>query len=594
MNSISIAHAGNQKYYLALGKEEGYYTKANDPSGIFKGEGAKRLGIENQQIEQNDKRLKNLFLGLSPDGTQVLRQGAYQVRTYKSWQFTDPSTGKVKTFKSERSIPSDLKDRVKELKEVRRSVVAYDNTLSAPKDFSLLFALAPDDLTRRRLDSIHKYAVSKATEYLEKNACYVRSGKGGSKCQKAQGIFSVFHHTTSRELDVQLHSHVVMLNTGFNGEGKALALDGRKVLEHRYAAGMVYQNTLRRSLELNFGVQTFDRPFSDGRGVSFSISGISPELRLEFSRRSGQILERITPDMSPLEVRKEVLASRKPKDLSVKTEDLLAVWQERGKALGFIWEDVVGKSNQYKPESRSNINEQIATHLQQHPNTDKSKGIRAISESQITTAALSASRGKLSTEEALGAAHNFKEQFTQPSSVSREHKRFFRLSGAGRELISHDSVRISLYGTAKNIINYYIQWTSDQRRKVLISSKSNSRFSRNSIKTYKLKMICLYATGKITRGQYLRLTQDKGMPVSKFKINVYEALGLISARQAYRLMNKHESDSFWKSGDPFARNLSLVPPIDTLVAYSYRARNETISKENTQKNSKQKSYEYEV
>jgi conjugative relaxase-like TrwC/TraI family protein len=604
MNSISIAHAGNEKYYLKLGKED-YYTAAFDPSGVFIGKGAKRLGIEGKRIEQNDERLKNLFRGLSPDGERLLRQGAYQIRNYKSWQFKDTDTGKVSTFKSEKSIPPHLKEKVKEITQERRSVVAYDNVFSAPKDFSILWSLAPDNLTRQRLHNIHEYAVSRAIKYLEENACYVRSGKAGAKCEKAEAIFAVFQHTTSRELDPQLHSHVVMLNVGFNSCGKSLALDGRKILEHRYTSGMVYQNTLRRSLELNFQVNTFDKPFSDGKGVSFGVVGISPQLREKFSERSQQIEKMVSPNMSPKEVRTQVLASRKEKNLTIETKDLIAAWQKRGRDLGFLWENVVAQKNQDRSQSTEKIDEKIATHLQQHPNTQKNLShVGAISEPQITTAALSASRGKVTTDDALKLARDFKERFMRLSSPSQEEARkcetrnFYRLSGEGRKLINFESVKISLYGTAKNLINYYTEWLSDQRKKVLISSKSNPKFSAKSIKIYKIKMSCLYATGKITRKQYLRFTKPENMPISKFKINVYEALGLMSKRQAYRLMNEHHSSNFWKNGDPFVRNLSPIAPIDALVAYTYKVTKETASKEHTEKRNKadekQKSYEREV
>lgn len=554
------------------------------------GRGAARLGIEGKRIVQNDERLKNLFRGLSPDGERLLRQGAYQIRNYKAWQFTDPHTGKISSFKSEKSIPPHLKDKVKEVIEQRRSVVAYDNVFSAPKDFSILWSLAPDDLSRQRLHQIHEYAASRAIQYLEENACYVRTGKAGARCEKAEGIFAVFQHTTSRELDPQLHTHVVMLNIGFNKQGKALALDGRKILENRYAAGMVYQNTLRRSLELNFGVKTFDRPFSDGKGVSFGVEGISPELREKFSERSQQIEKMVSPDMSPQEVRAKVLASRKPKNLTVETRQLIEAWQQRGRELGFVWENVVAQRSKYQTQSKEEINEAIATYLQQHPSTGRE---RAISEPQITTAALSVSNGKVGTDEALKLARDFKENFTRVSSFSQRERNFYRLSGEGRQLINFASAQISLYKTAKNLIAYYSEWLRDQRKKVLITSKSNPKYTKKSIKIYQLKMKCLYATGKITRKQYLRLTTPKNEPLSQFKINVYEALGLISKRQAYRLMNAQHGDKFWENGDPFERNLSLIPPINSLVAYTYQVSNKTASKDNTERKEKEKKRSYE-
>lgn len=42
---------------------------------------------------------------------------------------------------------------------------------------------------------------------------------------------------------------------------------------------MIYQNELRRGLERHFGVETYDQPFSKGRGLSFGISGISEGIK---------------------------------------------------------------------------------------------------------------------------------------------------------------------------------------------------------------------------------------------------------------------------------------------------------------------------
>ena len=561
MNSISIGHAGNESYYLKLGREE-YYTSAIDPFGVFKGEGSKLLGIENEKISHSDPRLKNLFLGYSPDGKEILRKDIHQVREYKSFRYEDKEK-RVHTFKSEKSVPSHLKDKVTVNTEVRRSVVCYDNVFSAPKDVSILWSLAPSDKKREQIHDIHNQSVMEALKYLENNACYVRTGKGGKTQEKAKAIFSVFHHTTSRDLDPQLHSHAVLLNIGFSKSGKALSLDGRTILEHRYASGMIYQNSLRERLEREFNIKTYDRPFSDGKGVSFGILGISRELRREFSRRSMEIMGRISPDMSGAQVRAEVLASRKEKNFTTQTKDLFSGWRERGEQFGFSWGHVtVRKEREVLKPTEAKTYELVATSLQEHSFSQKKHRNKGrVSSPQILLATLSSVSGKFKNDEVFKRAEAFKDKFTKESGTS---SKLYSLNGEGRKLINHEKIREKLYRTAKTAITYYYEWMKSNRKQVLINSKSNRKGSK---KIYKLRMNYLYAVGKITRKQYLKFTSDKPTPKGYFKIHIYEALGLISKRKAYYLLNLHHKERFSSRSDPFDKKLETVEPIKSSISY---------------------------
>jgi conjugative relaxase-like TrwC/TraI family protein len=539
MNSIGIVHAGREDYYEELGKED-YYTGEIDPKGKFYGKGAARLGIEKKQIEQHDPRLKHLFHGHSPDGSTALRKGAYQCREYKIWTYKNPETQKVQTFRSQKHIPAELKDKVTEATQKYRSVVAYDNVMSAPKDVSVLWSQAPNTAIREKIHRIHIAAVTEAIGYLDQHACYTRTGRNGSIYEKAEGVFAVFHHTTSRELDPQLHSHVLLLNTGFTAKGKAGALDGRKILEHRYAAGMVYQNALRQRLEQELGVKTFDRPFEKGKGVSFGIEGVSAEVTRSFSRRSLQIEERITPTMSGAEIRAEVLKTRKAKNMNVDSAALIAEWQQRGREQGFQWAKVVNRQWHQEKIDIPILHRTIATSLQCKEHH------RPLKESQLFSTILGASRGRLSTAQAQELVETYKTQYLRPLTVNTLVKKkttpekstnykvntqetCYTLNQEGKKLVDYKSRREKLWSGAKTVI----AWHKEQRHKVrkAEAERKRQRYYKQQ-KQFTRKMTFLYATGKITRRQYLQFTQGKGLPQSEFGIKVYQAFGLISKKQA--------------------------------------------------------------
>jgi TrwC relaxase len=124
VNSIDIIRAGRESYYLTLGKDD-YYTGQPEHEGVFLGAGAKALRILGQEIKESDPTLKNLFNGLSPDGTTELRQGMHTVRQYHTLQ--DPLTHQ--TVKTETGKPLYLSlDEVVEIQNGDRN--AYSTRLT--------------------------------------------------------------------------------------------------------------------------------------------------------------------------------------------------------------------------------------------------------------------------------------------------------------------------------------------------------------------------------------------------------------------------------------------------------------------------------
>lgn len=535
MNSIDIIRAGRESYYLSLGKDD-YYTGHADPEGVFLGAGAKSLRILGQTIQERDPTLKNLFNGLSPDGKTELRQGLATVREYHTLQ--DPLTHQ--TVRTESGKPLYLSrdevaqiqngdanrysDRLKSLSKThqtddfsawlhtteRASVVAYDNVFSAPKDVSILWSLSPNEKDRETIVTLHQRATKAAISYLEEQA-FIRTGKGGILSEPARATFAVFTHTTSRELDPQLHSHALMLNVGITAEGKTGALDGKEILEARYASGMIYQNELRRGLERHFGVETYDQPFSKGRGSSFGISGISEGIKEEFSRRTVEIRQRVDPGMTAKQKRAEVLKTRKEKDKNVDNAALLKEWQQRGKAQGFCWDKVVGKA---KTKNISTEKEYRLLYREVAARLHASEQRGSVKDHTIVTSIASAARGKLSTQDVHKIAAGFKTQFLK-SHPQSNGKTLYTLNEKGFKAMQYRTIYERITDTLKGLKKAQVQ----------------------------NRLAILYATGKISGAQYKKFTQGTGLPKSVIGIRTHQALGLISKRQADYLVYKKRNPS---------------------------------------------------
>ena len=125
---------------------------------------------------------------------------------------------------------------------------AYDLTLSASKSVSLLWGLGDREVAST-VEAAHDRAVEAAFAYLNENACVVRRGHGGTTRLDGGGLIAaVFRHRTSRELDPNLHSHVLVANMTRGADDKWSCPFGTLLFRHARAAGCIYQSVLRRQL----------------------------------------------------------------------------------------------------------------------------------------------------------------------------------------------------------------------------------------------------------------------------------------------------------------------------------------------------------
>lgn len=201
--------------------------------------------------------------------------------------------------------------------EERRKRIGFDATFSAPKSVSL--ALAESDERREELIRIHQIAVERILSEIEKHHLGTRSN--GKKLSAKNMACGEFVHFLNRNNELDLHSHCVILNQT-DTDGKLLALDFDKLLEHQKMLGLVYRQELAHEL-LEAG---YDLEITNSREGYFELKGFDRETVMAHSSRRKEILVE-AGRQGAMTAQGKMLANlitRKAKDKSVRYEDVLA------------------------------------------------------------------------------------------------------------------------------------------------------------------------------------------------------------------------------------------------------------------------------
>lgn len=144
----------------------------------------------------------------------------------------------------------------------------------------------------KRLEQAHYESVAEAMRELEKLAA-VRLRKGENVFTNnleitGKIIYAEFHHSASRALDPQLHTHNVVVNVTQDSDDKFKALESVEMYRAVRYAGKVYHNKLS-ALCMKLGYEMENHYDDKGRIVWKDIKGIPEEVMDLYSKRRKEI-----------------------------------------------------------------------------------------------------------------------------------------------------------------------------------------------------------------------------------------------------------------------------------------------------------------
>ena len=286
MCSVSAAQA--ETYY----EKDDYYTAETDAdhsTARWYGQGATTLGL---QGEVNPEDFKALLHGSGPNGESLHARAI------------DPT----------------------------RHRAATDYTFSAPKSISIAGLVQGDE----RVIAAHNQAVDVALEVLQKRFAQTRisTPEGRQRVVTGNIVAAVFQHDSSRELDPQLHSHCVVMNTTqLPDDGAWRSLSNEEIVANQILLGEIYQNELAYQLrQLGYEIDP------QGKG-QFELHDYSQTLLGTFSTRTRQIKDYLQQwqqnldetQGSPLHAsqKKQATMRTRKRKQAVPREVLMAAWQQQ-------------------------------------------------------------------------------------------------------------------------------------------------------------------------------------------------------------------------------------------------------------------------
>lgn len=279
--SLSVKQMIN--YYKDEYKKGDYFSEESSVIGVWGGKGAEKLGLKGQ-VEEKD--FVNLAEGKDPRTEEQL------IRYRK---VNEEHTGHR---------------------------AGFDITFSAPKSLSLTSLIGED----KRIIELHEKSVSRAMQEIEKYSM-VRNGKNGKDELTGNLVYAKFTHETSRALDPQLHTHVVVMNMSEQKEKGFRALQPVELYRSQELGTRIYYTELAKGLkELGYEVEIGK---SNGQP---EIKGRNEGYLTHFSQRSQEIKQELAEkglESSFYNRFNAAHETRENKKKDISKENLASWWKSR-------------------------------------------------------------------------------------------------------------------------------------------------------------------------------------------------------------------------------------------------------------------------
>jgi len=170
------------------------------------------------------------------------------------------------------------------LRNTFRRVKGWDVRLAAPKDFSVLWSMAPDEETAEQLELLQRIGAYSASSYLARHAVVGRKTKNKVTVPiPLSPLIAGVHHSTNRNNEPHLHSHCLVFGTAYDPESNRMrAIHSPWLYRHYKVALALHRATIRHELHRLYPSTRF---YQDQDG-QWRIAQVDPDLIAELSTRS--------------------------------------------------------------------------------------------------------------------------------------------------------------------------------------------------------------------------------------------------------------------------------------------------------------------
>ena len=280
MMSASRVDASNIDYY----RDKYFFANLHMP-GVWMGKGAVLLGLEGAVTQQP---YENLLLGFAPDGSKLIRNAGE----------TDGWYG-------------------------------LDLPLGAPKSVSVQVPWF-SDAEFQEFCEMHQDIARMIVRTMEERVAVLRRGKEGVERHRAGIAVGGFLQFDTRECDVHVHEHLVVMRPAFTGDGHSGAINQQEFFSAKMALGALYRAELASRLEHDWGMVPVRKDFG------FEIQGVSEDVIRQSSKRRTQIEKSLADSGHSSAKASEIaaLATRQAKE-HVPLPQMMEEWRADLQEIGF-------------------------------------------------------------------------------------------------------------------------------------------------------------------------------------------------------------------------------------------------------------------
>ena len=225
----------------------------------------------------------------------------------------------------------------------RKPVAYYDCPVSLDSSTSVFWALSPKH--RRGIEKAHYKGLKALVSFLEKHAVFARTGAQGKGLVRGKLCVSCFTHTTNRNGEPQLHTHLLIMAPVFcPSDGKWRKIEGRELFRGVGAAGRIYQAVVARELSRQaVPLERTEHGYRVAHIPTRVVESITGSRRREIEAHLAK------HGQSGAKAARVAAIKTRPKKVEVSREELFAKAEVKARALGFDVEQALSDFRQAAP-----------------------------------------------------------------------------------------------------------------------------------------------------------------------------------------------------------------------------------------------------